>query len=282
VRAQRHTQKEVWLENTLPNVVEGSKAHSKGGRVRKHTTHEVRARRRTQKEVWYGLKVHLKSNEVGLWSALPEMVEGSTARLKRDDGETPIWSNASWSIRMYTYLRNIGPLAFIEFSFSQKFESLIVSFDGSSALAYLSHILWSWPLRGISILVCPQTFIWKVVSSALYLMFSKKGNHGVSLMCFAGLPPSLIMSPSVQFRFFLGMRLYERRSGYLQGIVFMKNFWNFKAIPKNHFDVCSKQTCSEKFKRFSWIGLHECWKNLFCFWWSEVMFDWSKGFKLQF
>jgi hypothetical protein len=26
--------------------------------------------------------------------------------------------------------------------------------------------------------------------------------------------------------------------------------------------------------------LHECWKILFCFWWSEVMFDWSKGFKL--
>jgi hypothetical protein len=28
--------------------------------------------------------------------------------------------------------------------------------------------------------------------------------------------------------------------------------------------------------------LHECWKILFWFWWSEVMFDWSKGFKLQF
>jgi hypothetical protein len=63
--------------------------------------------------------------------------------------------------------------------------------------------------------------------------------------------PSLIMSPSVQFGFSLGMRLCGRRFGYLQGVVFMKNFWNFKAIPKNHFDVCSKQTCSEKFKRFS-------------------------------
>jgi hypothetical protein len=77
-------------------------------------------------------------------------------------------------------------------------------------------------------------------------------------MCFAGLPPSLIMSSSVQFGFSLGMRLYGRRSDYLQGVVFKKNFWNFKAIPKNHFDVCSKQTCSEKFKRFSWMGLHEC------------------------
>ena len=78
-------------------------------------------------------------------------------------------------------------------------------------------------------------------------------------MCFGELPHSLIMSPSVQFGFSLGMRLYGRRFDYLQGVDFMENFWNFKAIPnKNHFVVCSKQICSEKFKRFSWIGLHEC------------------------
>jgi hypothetical protein len=70
-------------------------------------------------------------------------------------------------------------------------------------------------------------------------------------MCFGGLPHSLIMSPSVQFWFSLGMRLYGRRFGYLQRVVFTKNFWNFKVILKNDFDVCSKQTCSEKFKRFS-------------------------------
>jgi hypothetical protein len=74
-------------------------------------------------------------------------------------------------------------------------------------------------------------------------------------MCFGGLPPNLIMSPSVQFGFSLGIRLCERKFGYLQGVVFMKNFWNFKVIPKNHFDVYSKQTCFEKFKRFSWIVL---------------------------
>jgi hypothetical protein len=77
-------------------------------------------------------------------------------------------------------------------------------------------------------------------------------------MCFGGLPSSLIMSPSIQFGFSFGMRLCGRKFGYLQGVVFMKNFWNFKAIPKIHFDVYSKQTCSEKFKRLSWIGLHEC------------------------
>jgi len=49
-------------------------------------------------------------------------------------------SNASWSISMYTYLRNIGLLFFMEFSFSQKFESLIVSFDGS----FCSYLLESY------------------------------------------------------------------------------------------------------------------------------------------
>ena len=50
-------------------------------------------------------------------------------------------------------------------------------------------------------------------------------------MCFGELPPSLIMSLSVQFGFSLGIRLCGRRFGYLQGVVFMQKFWNFKAIP---------------------------------------------------
>jgi hypothetical protein len=37
-----------------------------------------------------------------------------------------------------------------------------------------------------------------------------------------------------------------------------RTFGISKLFQKNHFDVCSKQTCFEKFKRFSWIGLHEC------------------------
>ena len=42
---------------------------------------------------------------------------------------------------MYTYLRNIGPIFFMEFSFSQKFESLIVSFDGSFRSCLLESYL---------------------------------------------------------------------------------------------------------------------------------------------
>jgi hypothetical protein len=41
VRAWRPTKKKAGLENALPKVVEGSKAHSKGGRVRKRTTRGV-------------------------------------------------------------------------------------------------------------------------------------------------------------------------------------------------------------------------------------------------
>jgi hypothetical protein len=40
-----------WVTYPKKDVGEGSKAHSKGGRVRKRTTWEVRAQRRTQKEV---------------------------------------------------------------------------------------------------------------------------------------------------------------------------------------------------------------------------------------
>jgi hypothetical protein len=38
VRAQRHAKKEVRLENALPKVVKGSKAHLKRGKVRKRIT----------------------------------------------------------------------------------------------------------------------------------------------------------------------------------------------------------------------------------------------------
>ena len=48
-------------------------AHSKEGRVRKHTTNEVRARRSSQKEV-------------GLENPLPKMVDGPKAQLKRRQG----------------------------------------------------------------------------------------------------------------------------------------------------------------------------------------------------
>jgi hypothetical protein len=54
------------------------------------------------------------------------------------------------------------------------------------------------------------------------------------------LPPSLIMPPSVQFGFSLRMRLYEGRFGFLQGVVFMQDFFlNFKAIPDTEIILTS-------------------------------------------
>jgi len=68
VRAQRRTQKEVGLATHYLRDG-GSKAHSKWGRVRKHTTWEVRAQRRTQKEVRAQRRTQ---NEVELENALPK------------------------------------------------------------------------------------------------------------------------------------------------------------------------------------------------------------------
>ena len=42
--------KKVRLENALPKVVNGPKAHLKGDMVRKHITQGVRAQRSSQKE----------------------------------------------------------------------------------------------------------------------------------------------------------------------------------------------------------------------------------------
>jgi len=91
IRAQRRTRNEIRIENALPERW-GSKVHSKRGRVRKSTTQEVRTQRRTRKEIM--VKHQFVKNE----------------------------SKALWSICMYN-LRNIGPLFFMESSFSQKFES---------------------------------------------------------------------------------------------------------------------------------------------------------------
>jgi hypothetical protein len=131
VRARRRTQKEAGLENALPKVVEGSKVHSKGGRVRKRTTQGVegskahskggRVVRCTSWDVWW-LEGTLKEMEdrarstLSTWWGLNSPLKKVTMRhwSIRDE------SNASWSICMYTYLRNIGPLFFMEFSFFSK------------------------------------------------------------------------------------------------------------------------------------------------------------------
>jgi len=110
VRAQRRTRKEAGLENALPMRWGLKGALKKGDRARKHTIWMMRAQQPAQKEV--------------------------TMRHRSVKDENNAWG----SLCMYTYLRNIGPLFFMEFFFSQKFESLIVSFDGS----FRSYLLESY------------------------------------------------------------------------------------------------------------------------------------------
>jgi hypothetical protein len=70
-----------------------------------------------------------------------------------------------------------------------------------------------------------------------------------ALSCVFGLPPNLIMPPSVQFGFSLRMRLCEGRCGVLQGVVFMQDFFfEFQSYSRhrNHFDIGLKQTHFEE------------------------------------
>ena len=170
-------------------------------------------------------------------------------------------SNASWSICMYTYLRNVGPLFFMEFSFSQKFESLIVRFNGSfgsclleSSLVILTlgrtwyhHTSLSSAPLSQELPILPNSFLERESWSQLYQMFF--------------IAPLAWSYPQI-FNSGLGMRLYEGRFGFWQGVVFMQNFWNFKAIPDTEIILTSIQSrlILKKFKWFLWRSFQMWWK----------------------
>jgi len=73
------------------------------------------------------------------------------------------------------------------------------------------------------------------------------------------------------FKSCLGMRICERRFGYLQGVVFMQNFWNFKAIPRTKIILTSIQsrTHSDKIQVIPMERFSEVMKTFcFDFWWK--------------
>jgi len=159
---------------------------------------------------------------------------------------------------MYTYLRNIGHLFFMEFSFSQKFESLIVSFNDS----FRSYLLKSY-----LVILTFEGDRYTSLSTNLYLkdcqlctisnVFLEEESWSQPYM-FWWTAPQFDHVSKCSIWVFLGDEAMWKRIWLFTRSCFMENFWNFKAIPKNHFDVCLKQTCSEKFKLFLWIGLHKC------------------------
>jgi len=122
-------------------------------------------------------------------------------------------NNALWLICMYTYLRNIGPPFFHGVFLFSKVWVLIANFDSLFALAYSSHILWSWPLGRVWY---HHTFL----SSNLYLkshqfcqhfVFLERESWSQSYYVFLDCPPAWSCPTSVQIGFYLGMRLCDKR-----------------------------------------------------------------------
>jgi hypothetical protein len=62
--------------------------------------------------------------------------------------------------------------------------------------------------------------------------------------------------------FFLGWGYVKEGLGYLQGVVFMQNFWNFKVIPinKSFFTSIQSKLVLKQFKWFLWRGFQKWWK----------------------
>jgi len=129
---------------------------------------------------------------------------------------------------------------------------LPVDIDGFFPLAYSSHLLWSWPLG--------RTWYHHTsLSSTFYLkgcqfwlaFFLERESWSQPYQEFL-IAPRLIMPPSVQFGFgdvAMWMKVW-------QWVVFMQNFWNFKAIPDTEIILTSIQSklILKKFKWFQWRG----------------------------
>jgi len=97
-----------------------------------------------------------------------------------------------------------------------------------------------------------------------FSVFLERESMSQPYYVFVGLPPSLIMPPSVQFGFFLGIKLCERRFGYFHG-----EFLEFQSYSKyiNHIDIGLKQTCSEEIQVIFMVRVSISVENFcVCFW----------------
>ena len=139
------------------------------------------------------------------------------------------------------------------------------------ALAYSSHILWSWP----------SGRIWHQHTSYplnLYLnRFSAQPNIFYFLRRWIMEPTLCVLvncSPAWScpqiFKSGLRMRLGEEKFGFWQGVVFLQSFfWNFKAIPNTEIILTSIQsrTHSDKIQVIPMERFSEMMETfLFLFW----------------
>jgi len=117
-----------------------------------------------------------------------------------------------------------------------------------------------WERLDIIILLCPPPFYLKGCQICPMFFLERESWSQPYQMFLIAL--SLIMPPNIQFGF--GDEAIWRKVW--QGVVFMQNFWNFKAIPKTEIILTSIQSrlILKKFKWFLWRGFQMWWK-LFCF-----------------
>ena len=83
---------------------------------------------------------------------------------------------------------------------------------------WLRPCLWSWRLKGIwnQLTSFPTNLYLKGCQLCpIFFVFLERESMSQPYYVFVGLSSSLIMPPSVQFGFLLGMKLCERRFGYL-------------------------------------------------------------------
>jgi len=138
---------------------------------------------------------------------------------------------------------------------------LIVNIDGFFALAYLSTILWSWPLRKTW---CHHTSL----SSALYLkgcpfcpVFLRKGIMEPALPCIFWLPSSVqigFKDEAMWRKVWPGVVFSCRNFGISKLFQTQKSFWHwFKANSfwRNSSDSYGEVSRSDE-------------NFLFCFWWK--------------
>jgi hypothetical protein len=182
---------------------------------------------------------------------------------------------------MYTYLRNVGPLFFMEFSFLHGvliFSKVGVS-DSKLWWLFRSCLLESYlvTLTTWKDLISSYFFVLPPLSQELPIL--PNGFYQMFLIAH-----SLIMPPSIQFGF--GDEAIWR-FGFWHGVVFMQNFWNFKAFPQTEIILTSIQSrlILKKFKWFLWRGF-QMWSKRFVliFWWKIWSDIWlvTKRLKFQF
>jgi len=172
-------------------------------------------------------------------------------------------------INMHVYLpeRYRSPFLHGVFLFS-KVRVLVVNFDGFFALAYSSHLLWSWPLGR-------AWYHHTSLSSTLYLkgcqfcptFFLERESWSQPYQEFL-IAPQLDHAPkcSIRVQGWGYMKEGLTRSCFYTEILEFQSY----SKHKNYFDIDSKQTYSEEIQVIPIEGFSEVMKT-FCFDFGEKM-----------